>query len=857
MNTFLQDLKFSLRLLAKTPGFALAAIIVLALGIGLNTAMFSVVHALAFSPRPFSAPERVVQLYTQSERDRAEFLAFSFPAYRELRERRDIFSGVLAHNMTMIGIGEGAEARRSFSALVSSNYFEVLGVSLLRGRPFTAEEEKPGANLPVVIASHLYWKKAGFPADFVGSAIRVNERAFTVVGITPENFSGTMMLAGPELYFPLGVFGSLSNDFEGQAQRALEKPDSFNLFLVGRLQSGITTASADAALAGVADSLEQLYPVEHKEQNFLVGALPRLGTNTNPSDEGVVKTLGLILLGMTAAVLLIVCLNLAGMLLARGHARRKEFAIRLALGGGRARIVRQLLTEGFLLSLAGGILGFVLALWSADLLVGAMSFRIPIAIFFGGATQGAVLVATFAFCALATCFFALGPALKLSRCDLLTDLKGNAGEDVVEKRRRWLPRHPLVVTQIALSLALLIAAGLFVQMSRKLIAFESGYHAEDTLIVEVDASLAGHDETRSRQLYVAIEHRLAALPGVQSASIGAIALFGMINLHRSVRRAGVNPAPETKPTTAAEGRTFTARWNAVGGDYFATMGLPVLRGRAFSPAETIAADGASKVVMIDEVLAQKLWPDGDALGQHLQWSGEDARKAVPAADAANGGSTTLEIVGIVRSTRDDVGQKKAGNSIYVPFAQGFMSNVHFHVRPATLGEPAALALIDAVRRTLRETAPGVPVFTLRTFRQHRDGSLELWSLRLAGTLFLVFGGLATLVAVVGLYGVKTYAVSRRTREIGIRLALGAEPRRVRNLILREGIAITALGTAIGLLLGAGLGQLLASVFVNLPAFDLAAFVTAATALFATAILACWLPAVRATRVSPMTALRTE
>lgn len=864
MSTLLQDLKFSLRLLAKSPGFAVAAIVVLGLGIGLNTAMFSVVHALAFSPRPFADPERVVQLYTQDEKDNANFRAFSYPAYRELRERSDLFTGVLAHNMTMVGIGEGTESRRTFAGLVTANYFDVLGVSLPRGRPFTAEEEKPGANLPVVIASHLFWKKRGLSPDLLGSTVRVNERDFTVIGITPENFSGTMMLAGPELYFPLGVFDTLSNDFEGQAQRTLAQADSYNLFLVARLQSGVSLAAANAALTGIGDSLEQIFPVEHKQQTFLAAPLPRLGTSTNPMNESIVKTLALVLLAMTGAVLLIVCMNLAGMLLARGHARRKEFAIRLALGGGRARIIRQLLTEGALLALAGGALGFLLAHWSAELLVSALSFRIPVAIFFAGSTQGTVLAATFLFCGLATLFFAFGPALKLSRGDILTDLKSNAAEDVSEKRRRWLPRHPLVVAQIALSLALLIAAGLFVQMSRRSIGTDDGYRADDTLIVEVDASLAGYDELRSRQIYTALEDKLAALPGVRAASIGAIAPFGMINIHRDVRRAGLTPAEGTKPASAAEGRSYGGRWNAIGSDYFAVMGVPLLRGRTFSSAET-KASGAPSVVIIDEVLARKLWPDGDALGQRLEWSGHDPRAkstqateatatgASPAADAP----TTLEIVGIVAPTRSDVGQKEAGNTLYVPFAQDFMSNIHLHIRPAAPGEAAALALMNDVRRTLREAAPGVPVFALKTFRDHRESSFELWGLRLLSTLFVVFGALAMVVAVVGLYGVKTYAVSRRTREIGIRLALGAEPSRVHGLILREGLTLVALGCGAGLLLGAGLGRVLAGLFVDLPAFDVTTFAIATSALFAAALVACYLPARRATKVSPMTALRTE
>lgn len=848
MHSLLQDWKFSLRLLARTPGFTLAAITVLALGIGLNTAMFSVIHALVFQARPFPEPERVVQLYTQDTKRPDHYRAFSHPTYETLRGHSDVFAGVLAHNLSMVGVGDGAESRRTFVDLVSADFFDVLGVKLLRGRGFTAAEARPGADQPVVIASHLYWRKTGFDPALLGSTLRINERPFTVVGITPEGFTGTMTLIGPELYFPLGVFDTLSNDFHDEEQRrTLGRPDAFNLFLVARLRPGVSPEAATTALAGISTALEREFPAEHRYQLVTLGALPRFSTTTSPGGEGSLHLFGVVLLGMTGAVLLVVCLNLAGLLLARGHARRREFAIRLALGGGRGRIVRQLLTEGLMLALVGGGLGLLLAIHSTDLLVAAVTTLAPVAIFFPGAATAPVLVATLGFSLLATLFFAFGPALKLSRNDILTDLKLQACDDAPVKRRFWLPRHPLVVAQIALSLALLIAAGLFIRVALKVSATDTGYRADDTIIAEVDASLGGYDELRTRAIYRHLGDRLSALPGVASASIGAIVPYGLIDLSRSVRRAGVNPPADAKPATAAEGRAFSAAWNSIGRDYFATMGLSLLQGRAFTAAETDGPD-APPVAIIDEGLARKLWPDGDALGQHIQFAESDAQAPAP---------KTMEVVGIVPATRLDVFDQEPGRAVYVPFGQGFMSNVHFHVRPATTGSAAAPGLIDAVRRELRTTAPGVPVFKLRTFRQHRDASIEFWAVRSAAALFSLIGGVAMLVAVVGIYGLKAYAVSRRTREIGIRMALGAEPGKVRNLILREGLTMTLTGVGLGLLLGLGVGRVLATIFVDFSAFDALAFGTAALTLFAAALLACWLPARRATRVNPLDALRAE
>ena len=854
MHAFLQDWKFSFRLLAKTPGFTLAAVTVLALGIGLNTAMFSVIHALIFNARAYPEPERVVQLYTRDTKRPDEYRAFSHPTYEALRQQSDVFAGVLAHNLSMVGVGEGTESRRTFAGIVSANYFEVLGVKLLRGRGFTAAEAQPGADLPVVVVSHLYWKKTGFDPALLGSDLRINERHFTVVGITPEGFSGTMSLVGPELYFPLGVFDTLSNDFYEQEQRrTLGRPDAFNLFLVARLRPGVSPEAAQTALAGLSTALEREFPVEHRDKLLTLAPLPRFGTSVSPTRDGGLNLFGVVLLGMTCAVLLVVCLNLAGMLLARGHARRREFAVRLALGGSRSRIVRQLLTEGLVLALLGGGLGLALAIYATDLLVASVGTLAPVALFFPGTATAPVLLATLGFALLATLFFAFGPALKLSRSDILTDLKLQAGDDSTGKRRAWLPRHPLVVTQIALSLALLVAAGLFVRMALRVSGADTGYHADQTIVVELDASLGGYDQDRARGIYRGVGERLSALPGVGVASIGAIIPYGLIDIDRSVRRAGLQPAPGTKPATAAEGRAFSSAWNSIGRDYFAAMGLTLLRGRTFTPAETDGSD-APLVAIIDEGLARKLWPEGDALGQHIQFGESGAIRGSTDTVQAPG---TLEVVGIVTSIRTDLFEKEPGRAVYVPFGQGFMSNVHFHIRPAVPDAAAAAGLIDAVRREVKTAAPGVPVFKLRTFRQHREASVEFWVVRSGTALFALFGGLALVVAVVGVYGLMAHAVSRRTREIGIRMALGAVPREVRNLILREALAMILSGAGLGLLLSLGLGRVLATVFADLSPFDAPAFGTAALTLFAATMLACWFPARRATKVDPLAALRTE
>jgi predicted permease len=869
METLLQDLRYALRQLRTSPGFTALAVITLALGIGVNTAIFSIVREVIFSPRPFPDAERVVQFYAQDKRHPSNFRLFSYPTYADIREQAIVnaaFSGVLAHGVAMVSIGEEKGARRTGAAFVSSNYFHTLEVALARGRGFLPEEETPGSAVPVVVASHLYWKKTGFDPQLVGTTIRVNERPFTVVGIAPEHFSGTAMLFGPELYFPLGDYDLLTNASPAEVRHTLERRDVYSLYVVGRLKAGVTPAAAAAALQTVATNLEKALPVDQKDQTLIIRPLPRTRTSTYPTGEDDLAMVGSMLAVLAAIVLLVACLNLANMLLARGLSRRKEIAVRLALGGGRSRIVRQLLTEGFVLSLAGGVGGSLGGLQSSSLLANSLSAHMPVAMFLRGGGDPAVFVATLGFCALATLFFALGPAVKLTRGSVLAGLKERAGEDFAPRLRTWLPRHPLVVAQIALSLGLLTAAGLFIRGALNASGVETGFKIDPTVLVEADASLGGYEEASSLQLYRAVNDRLAALPGVQAVSIASTVPFGFATINRPVQWAGARSTPDSHPATAAEGLAFNVRWNSVGADYFVTMGLPLVRGRAFSPVEAEAV-GAPPVAIIDEVLAKKLWPEGDAVGRRIQW----AERGTPT--AAGGGSGTMgvsddiarrahdpesvEIVGIVPATRWERFGPGAGGQIFVPFAQGFRSSVFFQVRTTSGAAAANAGFLDLLRREVRVAAPGVPVFTVRTFRQHLDADPQLWLVRSGAVLVSVFAGLALVLAVVGLYGVVAYTVARRTREIGIRMALGATRSEVVRMILREGLIMTFAGVALGLLLALGIGRALSNMLYQVSPADPGAFTLAPAALVATALLACWVPARRAAKVPPMTALRYE
>ncbi|HKS31035.1 MAG TPA: ABC transporter permease [Chthoniobacterales bacterium] len=862
----IHDFRFACRQLIKAPGFAIAAILVLSLGIGANTAVFSLVNTMLFAPPGYAQPHELVQIFSQDKKNPKSFRAFSYPTLSDIRTQNSVFSGVAAHNVGMVGLGEKGNTRRVFADVVSSDYFAVLGVAPLRGRVFLPEEETPGRDAHVAIVSYSYWARHNLDPSILGSQILINGRSCTVVGILPQTFTGTMMVFSPEVWMPLSAYDSIANNFATEKSKPLASRDGEHLLLIGRFKPGMTAMTAGSALKTLAANLEQAFPVEQKDQTFTTAPVSRFSISDDPPDDSEVAAIAPLLMGMAAVVLLVACLNLANMLLARGTARRKEIALRLALGGSRWRIVRQLLTEGLLLALLGGVGGLMLGIWCSGLLARSLTSLMPLDVVWNGGPSLPVLALTFAFCLLGTVCFALGPAMKLSRSSVIEDLKEHAGEDVVRRRWRFLPRNPLVVAQIAFSLALLTAAALFIRGANKAAKVETGLHADKDLLLEVDASLSGAPQAQVQQTYRALSDRLPALPGVQHVSISATAPFGMLSLGKAIQRAGVHAAPDDKPSNAAEGLAYRTRFHSVGADYFASVGLPILRGRAFSVNESTQSEGPP-VAIIDETLARKLWPDGDALGQRIQYADDNAPRAkddgpdnMGISQGGKGNIKTgeaIEVIGIVPSTRGALFERQPRGSIYVPFTRGFQSAAYFFIQCPGLTKENVAQMADTIRRTVREVDPTLPVLSLKTYPQHVDSNLQLWTVRAGATLFTVFGALALTLAIVGVYGVKAYSVARRTREIGIRMALGARPSTVQWMILREGSFMLAGGIVIGLLLAIATGKILSGMLYQVGALDPVALSTAPLLLAAATLLATWLPARRATRITPMMALRTE
>ncbi len=834
MSRLLQDVRYALRSFAKAPGFAVVAVIVLALGVGANTAIFTIVNAVALRPLSGQADD-LVGLYNSDRAVPDSYRAFSYPNYRDIREQSGVFAGLMAHTFAMVGVPAGDTTRRTFSSVVSSNYFDTLGVQLAAGRPFTREEERPGARIPVVIVNYTRWKEAGLDPDFLGRTLRINAEDFTVVGVTPDGFTGTMAMVTAEMWLPLGMFDVVVNDRLKNKGTGLDDRSNHGLIVAGRVSPGIGDQIVQARLDALARQLAETYPAENRNLALSFSALPRIGTSTRPMGDGPIAALMGLFLALSGGVLVIACLNIANMLLARGTTRRKEMALRLALGAGRGRVIRQMLTEGLLLAGAGAAAGLLLSYAATAALASSLLSVLPLALEFDPAPDTRVLVATTGFAFASALVFALGPALKLSRRDLVTDLK-DLGQDQTGGRR-FGARNVLVVVQVALSLALLTAGGLFARASIAASAADPGFGYERLLLATIDPSLEGADERRTAQIRAHVLARLRAMPGVEAVGSSSTLPFGDFHEGERVLRVGA----------AGTGEPPWATFRIIGTDYFRSLGLRMVRGREFTEDEERSPQ-APRVAIIDAVLARKLFGEDDPIGQSV----------VIVPRERLGGQIAQEpflVVGLAPPIREEVVDPGPTEHFYVPAGRHPRGEMHLTVRAARPGADAAI--LQSVRRELRIADPQLPVLALKTMRAFHEASLGLWMLRAGGYMFTLLGALALVLAVVGVYGVRAYVVAQRTREIGIRMALGADAARVRWLVLREGLLVTTAGVLLGLPLSLLAAHAMVSIMNRIGGFDPIVFTIAPLLLAATALIASYLPARRATTVTPMTALRID
>ena len=811
-----QDTRFALRALRHSPGFALTAVATLAFGIGVNSGMFTLVNGLLLRPL-YERSDQVVSVLSRNTAN-GQYRGLSFANYRELREgTTDIFENLAAFSTRFIGLDLGEGTQRTLASAVTASYFDVLGHAVALGRPFTSAEERGGSH--VAIVSYPVWRRLGAGPGILGRSVRVNGEPFTIIGVAPEGFAGPS-IPGPEVWLPL-------------PPDPVDTREAHDLIVHGRLRAGTALESVAPALATVGRRLEQAFPATNSGYTLEMGTPSRLMFVPGPASAAMTAMVGAVLMVMPVIVLLVACLNLANLLLARGHARRRELAIKTSLGGSRARIIRQLLTEGLLLALAGGAIGLVLSTWATKALLASIGPLLPVELTFPAFDlDWRVLVGTVAFSLVAALVFSAAPAWMLTGRTVVADLKRHIGGDRPRPGGVGMSNR-MVIEQLALSLLLLASGGLFVMSAISAATADPGFRLDRSLLVEVDPGLAGYDEARGRQSHLALLDRLRTVPGVGAVTIASSLPFSSMSASRVVAPAGAGAA-----------RSVDSVFSVIGRDYARVLGMSMLAGRDFTDGE-LTPGPSEPVAIIDTALAERLWPGEGALDRLIQFLDAEGSEV----------GKSIRVVGIVPAVKHSFGNARPFPHVYVPLGQRYVSAMTLQVELAS--EDAERIMRSAVASVVRSVDERVPVLRLETWREHLNASLEVWFYRAGALVFSVFGGIALLLAVIGVYGVKSYAVSCRTREFGIRLAVGAQPRALLCQVLGEGSRTTVIGIATGLVLALGAGQLLQSLLYGVRRVEPVVLVAASVVLLAASLLASYLPARRATKVDPSEALRSE
>jgi len=837
----MNDLKFAVRQLLRSPGFTLIAIATLALGIGANAAIVTMIDTLAWKSIKAWQPKRLVGVFQHAKENADDYSFFSFQDFLDLRTDKSVFTDLAAFNMAQVGVREGELLRHVSALVVSANYFKTIGIPPLLGRAFVDEEEmKPARS---VVLSYAYWQKLGGNPNIVGGPLRLAQGDFTIVGVMPEGFTGTdLMLTA--LFLPTGATDVLWTRPGEPPPKTLTDRGTRSFMLFGRLKEGLTPQAAREGVKLVSDKFRVADPKEPKGRELILTPIQRFSFSNQPSNF--VKTIAPVAslaLALSVTVLAVACLNLANMLLARGAARRKEIAVRLAIGASRTRIVRQLLCEGLLLAVVGSAAGLLIAIWSTTALAAFLNSGLGSEAFRVDTTPDLFIVgALVALCCLATSVFALGPAWKLASLDVNSDLKQHGAADGSESWGRANLKTTLVVGQLALSLALLVAAALFTRSAFEAMHVDPGFAFGGQFVARIDTGVVSYPETRARQIFNEAEERVGALPGVESVSSAMFAPFAGSSWGRQIQIGGA-PGADESARSFKEGKPLGVLYNVVSADYFKTLGAPLLRGREFTRSESVAAP-ALPVAIISQDVAEQFWPGEDAVGRTIQYPAEG--KNPP---------KIMQVVGVAPRILWDLFDKHGDGMLVTPRGQDFQSAMYLHVR--VLPNADLASIMDLTRRALREIDPEIPLVDMKPMKMLHEDGMSVRVTKIGAMLFGTFGAVAILLSFLGVYGLKAYSVARRTREIGIRMALGATARDVVQMIVGEGARITIIGVAIGLIFAMAVGKIVGKFLYGVTGNDPVTFTLIPIALAAVALIACWLPARRATRINPMTALRSE
>jgi predicted permease len=813
IEIIVQDLRYSLRRLIKSPGFTAIAVLSLALGIGANTAIFSLVNTVVLRPLPVERPDEIVALANRVEN--RMFPTFSYPNYKDIRDRSDVFDGLLAYRFAPLSLSHDGINERLWGYVVTGNYFEVLGVRAALGRTISTEDDRLPGGHPVTVISYQCWQQR-FGADpaIIGKNLIANGRNYTVIGVAPQGFFGTEIIAAPELWFPMAMQGEIE-----VGNNWLEKRGVENVFMQGRLKAGVTMAQAQTVLDSIALQLEQEYPDVNEGKRVSVSKPGMMGGVM----RGAVLGFTGLLMVVVAFVLLLACTNLANLLLARATERRKEIAVRLALGASRLRIVWQLMSESMLLAIGSGVLGLLLAYWLINLAV-ALKPPVDVPLFIDLHIDYRVLLFTCLISLATGVLFGLLPALQATKVDLLPALKDEPSMGDTPSRSRL--KSSLIVLQVALSIVLLVSGGLMLRALQRAQALNLGFNPQQAVEVSFDLRLQGYNKGRGLEFQQRLLERVRQLPGVQSAGLVDLP---PVDLHFSRDAVFIEGQPPARSSNAPR-----AMLSRVSPGYFQAMSTRLVQGRDFTAQDD---EKAPPVAIVNETFARRFWPGEDPIGKRFSQGGAQ--------------QPLLQVVGVVEDGKYAGLNETPQPYVCRPMLQAYVGTTTVIVR--TDADPQKL--LPVIRNEVQQLDPNLPLSNARPLSERM--ALPLLPARVAASVFGSFGLLALILAAIGIYGVMSYTVSRRTHEIGIRVALGAQASDVLRLVIGQGMTLALVGVLIGLSVALLLGRLMKSLLFGLSAADPLTYTGVSALLVCVALLACYIPARRATKIDPMLALRNE
>lgn len=835
MDTLLQDFRYGARVLIKNPGFTIVAVLTLALGLGANTAIFSLTDQILLRLLPVDKPEELVVLRSPGPKNGSVWAdgdgaaSFAYPFYKMLRDKDSVFAGALARFAVSLSVAGEGQTERANGELVSGNYFEVLGVRPAIGQVFTDDDNRVPGGHPLVVLSHGYWTRHfGADSGILNKTLIVNGLSMTVVGVARAGFNGVQVGQTPDMFIPITMKAQMTPNWDG-----LNDHRDYWLAIIGRLKPGLLREQAEAAVAPVySQIIEEELPLlgnlsaDSKQRFRDKKLLLDSGSRGRPILQHDTKEPLLVLMGMVGLVLLIACANVANLLMARGAARQREIAIRMAVGAGRMRLVRQFLVESLTLSLIGGAVGLLVAAWTINLLVGSIPDSIG-AVGLSANLDFRLLVFTMTLSVVTGLLFGLLPAIKATRLNLEATLR-EQGSSVSGGIGQVRFRKGLVVSQVVLTTVLLVGAGLFARSLNNLKQLDLGLRPENLIAFSIAPELNGYSPQRTIALFDQLHQSVGTQPGVESVSESLMAAFTDSNSTSNITVDGYK-AQDNEDTHVGQ--------NYIGSNYFSTMGIPLLRGREFGLLET--AD-SPKVAIINEAMSRRYFEGRDPIGSRFAFGAGD--KVRP----------DIEIVGVVKDSKHATVRDKIGPFVYLPYSQlKTLGNISFYVK--TRQDVGSMA--TGLRREVQRMDANLPVFNLKTLERQIDESL--FADKFLTLLSMCFALLAALLASLGLYGVMAYTVTRRTREIGIRMALGATRGVVSWLILREVVVLALIGLVVGLPAAYGLGRLTESLLFGVKASDPLVFIGAGLLLTVATLLGAYLPARKAAGIDPLVALRCE